>query len=603
MGAENDESKLSLEEFVQLPTTVDFGSYNTENFKLYIKDKPYIKIGKELVSGLVIAYANKNYIQQIFEDLEVSHFEFFPKILSPLDSKVNSDAKIAPILDHPYLGLSGKGVIIGIVDTGIDYTKDVFRFEDGSSKIIRIWDQTLDGPRSSDLYFGAEYTREQMNEAIQSEDPFSIVHTKDSDGHGTFLASVAAGSKTNNFIGAAPGAELIVVKLRRANEYYINRFFRLQDEPNLFQSSDYLLGVNYIVDKAKELNRPIVLCIGMGSNQGTHDGNSILEDYISYISKIPGYAVVTAAGNESNTKHHTYDVIPSTGATKIVSVRVGVESTSFGMTILGSPYDKISIGITSPSGEVISRIPYRLNLQTKEELTFEQTKITIGYYKDISSLIFITLQDAKEGIWEITLYGDSILSGEFHAYLPITGQVSPAVEFMKPVPSSTIVFPATSLRSITCGAYQSEDNSLFISSSWGATLLPRMSPDFVAAGVNVQGVYPTGDGLMTGTSAAAAITTGAAAILMEWGIIQGYLKTMDGDMIRILLGSGCTREEGIVYPNTRWGYGRLNLLSTFLKITESNTQFDESISPQARALYAMQNQAPKNSNKSGYNRS
>lgn len=583
MAEDKDVSTMSIEEFVQLPTTVDFGSYNTENFKRYIKDKPYIKVGKELASGLMVAYTDRDKIQSIFEDLEMSHFEFFPKILSPLYDSENSDANITPILEHPYLGLSGKGVVIGIVDTGIDYTKDVFRFEDGSSKIISIWDQTLDGPRGSGLYFGSEYTREQINEALQSKEPFSIVPTKDTDGHGTFLASVAAGSKTEDFVGSAPGAELIIVKLKRANQYYIERFFRLQDEPNLYESSDYLLGANYIVDKAKERNVPVVLCVGMGSNQGTHDGNSILEEYISFLSKLPGYAVVTAAGNESNAKHHTYDVIPRTGATKVISVRVGVEKTSFAMTILGSPYDKISIGITSPTGEVISRIPYRVNLQTKEDLIFEQTTVSIGYYQDVSSLIFITLQDAKEGIWEITLYGDSIISGEFHAYLPITGQISPWVEFMKPVPNSTIVFPATSLRSITCGAYQSDNNSLYISSSWGPTLLPRMSPDFVAPGVTIRGVYPTGYGVMTGTSAAA-ITAGAAAILMEWGFVQGYLKTMDGDMVRILLGAGCTREEGISYPNTRWGYGKLNLLGTFLKIAESNIQFDQSITPQSLEL-------------------
>lgn len=575
-----DVSAMSLEEFVSLPTTVDFYYYNTENFKNYLKSKPYIKVGAELPSGLIIAYTSEEYIQSIFEELEVSQFAFFPKILSPVDHKSNSDAAITTIIDHPYLGLSGKGVMVGIIDTGIDYTKEVFRFEDGSTKVISLWDQTMDGPRSSDLYFGSEYGREQINEALQADDPFSMVPSKDTDGHGTFLASVAAGSRTDQFVGSAPGAELIVVKLRRASPYYIKQFLRPEHEPNLYESTDYLLGLDYIVKKARRRNLPLVLCIGMGSNQGTHDGNSVLEEYISFISKLPGCAVVTAAGNESNAKHHTYDVIPRTGGTKAISVRVGTGKTSFAMTILGSPYDKISIGITSPTGEVIHRIPYRMNLHTTEQLTFERTKITIGYYKDVASLIFITLEDAKEGIWEIVLYGDSIVSGEFHAYLPITGQVSPFVEFMKPVPANTIVFPATSLRSITCGAYNSEDNSLFVSSSWGPTLLPRMAPDLVAPGVNIGGIYPSGFGSMTGTSAAAAITAGAAAILMEWGIVQGYLKAMDGDMIRILLGSGCTREEGIIYPNSRWGYGKLNLLGTFLRIAESNIQFDQASTQQ-----------------------
>jgi len=576
MAVETDENTLPLAEFLKLSTTVDFASFNTEKFKRYIKDKPYIKVGKEMAPGVVIVYTNKNRIQKIFEDFKTSQFQFFPKILSPLDSKANTDAGITPIVKHPYLGLSGKGVIIGIVDTGIDYTKDVFKYENGTSKIISIWDQTMEGESPADFHFGSVYSREQINEALKSKNPFEIVPSVDTDGHGTFLASVAAGRQTDQYVGAAPGADLIIVKLRRANQYYIDRYFRPADEPNLYESSDYLLGANYIFDKAKELNAPIVLFVGMGSNQGTHDGNSIFEDFIATVSKIPGNAVVTAAGNESNAKHHTYDILPRTGSTKVVGVRVGEERTSFGMTIIGSPYDTISIGITSPTGEVISRIPYRLGLETTEELTFEKTTVTIGYFKDVSSLIFITLKDAKEGIWEITLYGDSIVSGEYHAWLPITGQVSPEVEFMKPVPDSTIVFPATSIRSITCGAYNSEDNSLFVSSSWGPTLVPRMSPDFVAPGVNVSGVYPTGYGTMTGTSVAAAITAGAAAILMEWGVVQEYLTSMDGDMIRVLLGAGCKRDEGVKYPNTRWGYGKLDLQQTFLSIAGSTIQFDAS---------------------------
>ncbi len=143
----------------------------------------------------------------------------------------------------------------------------------------------------------------------------------------------------------APGAELIVVKLRRASPYYIKQFLRPEHDPNLYESTDYLLGLDYIVKTARRLNRPFVLCIGMGSNQGTHDGNWVLEEYISFISKLPGCAVVTAAGNESNAKHHTYDVIPRTGGTKVINVRVGTGKTSFTMTILGSPYKKSPLGL------------------------------------------------------------------------------------------------------------------------------------------------------------------------------------------------------------------------------------------------------------------
>lgn len=209
-----DETEMSLAEFVSLPTTVSFHVLNTTRFRNYVKERPYIKVGPELKSGYVPAYTSIANIQKVFVELGSDFTGFFPKIMSPLAAPSLDAAGITPVIEHPYLDLSGKGVIIGIIDTGIDYTKEVFQFENGTSKIISIWDQTLDGPRGPDLYYGAEFSRAQINEALASENPFDIVPTTDTDGHGTFLASVAAGSRTEDFVGAAPGAELVVVKLR-----------------------------------------------------------------------------------------------------------------------------------------------------------------------------------------------------------------------------------------------------------------------------------------------------------------------------------------------------------------------------------------------------
>lgn len=244
------------------------------------------------------------------------------------------------------------------------------------------------------------------------------------------------------------------------------------------------------------------------------------------------------------------------------------------MTISDPTYDKISVGITSPTGEVVARIPFRVGLEYTEKLIFEETSITIQYYKTLNNVVFLRFQRATQGIWEVTLFGDSIISGEYFAWLPITGQVSEYVDFLKPVPEYTIVYPATSLRSITCGAYNGSDNSLFVSSSWGPTRLPRMAPDFVAPGVNVRGIFPTGYGTMTGTSVAAAVTSGAAAILFEWGIVQGNIPSIDGDLARTLLISGCVREENMDYPNIKWGYGKLNLIGTFTAIKESIVNYN-----------------------------
>lgn len=568
VNSDIEEGNMSLEEFIKLPTTVAYNAINTKRLQFFVKQNPFIKIGMQLGTGYAPVYINIKNTPLLFEELG-NQYSLFPAILSPVDAEANNEAGITPIIEHPYLDLSGKGVIIGIVDTGIDYTKDVFQYENQTSKIVSIWDQTIDGPRGSNVNFGSEYSRAQINEALKAENPLDIVPTTDNDGHGTFLASVAAGRQTQDYIGAAPGAELVVVKLRRAHQYFIDELFLPPDKPNYFHNADVMLGMQYIIDVSKEINRPVVICIGLGCNDTGHDGYTMFGEYISYLSQRPGYAVVVAAGNESNAKHHTQGVLFRTGSTENIGIRVG-ETTSFSLNIFVAAYDKISVGMTSPTGEVISRVPFNVDESTEEELIFDKTTIIITYYKAVNTVVTIGFKNANEGIWEILLYGDSILGGEYHAWLPITYQVSPKVEFLKPVPEYTIVYPGNALRSITCGAYDPSNNSLYVSSSWGPTRLPRMAPDFVAPGVNVTGVYPTGIGGMTGTSAAAAIAAGAGAIMMEWAIVQGNLLSMDGDLLRLYLISGCTREDGMVFPNIKWGFGKLNLYGTFWGIRESN---------------------------------
>ncbi len=568
MASEAEEIAMSLEEFVKLPTTVAFDTIISKQFERFVTEHPYIKIGTQLGTGYVPIYINIERIPILLEELGNSYL-LSPALLSPLDESANNEAGITRVITHPNLNISGKGVIIGLIDTGIDYTKEVFRYEDGTSKIISIWDQTLDGPRRQNLYYGAEFTREQINAALASDTPFDLVPTRDTEGHGTFLASVAAGRQTSDYIGAAPGAELVVVKLKRASQYFIDQLLLYPpDNPNVFQNVDAMLGMQYILDVAREYAMPVIFCVGIGSNHAGHDGFTYFEEYISYLSQRPGYAVVTAAGNESNTKHHTQGKLFRTGSTNDISIRVGAPS-SFRISIFGATYDKFSVGITSPSGEIISRVPFYAQTETREDLLFEKTTVIIEYNRALNTVINVGFINAKEGEWIITIYGDSIMNGEYHAWLPITGQVNPEVEFLKPSPEFTIVYPATSLRSITPGAYNSTENSLYVSSSWGPTRLPRIAPDFVAPGVNVTGFYPTGLGTMTGTSTSAAVTAGAAANLMEWGIVQGNMPSMDGDLLRRLLISGCRREEDVIYPNIRWGYGRLDLYGSMWSIRES----------------------------------
>ncbi len=570
-----EEDRLPLEEYVKLPTTVDFQVINTPRFREYASDKPYLHFGTELANNYMIVYTNEKYIKGLLMDLGSDFLSFYPKILSPLDNISNDRSGITQVLNQPFLDLSGSGVIIGFVDTGIDYRNKAFQFEDGTSKILSIWDQTIDGKRGPGLYFGSDYSNEDINLALESSSPLNLVPQTDEDGHGTFLASVAAAGKSEGYIGAAPGADIIAVKLRRARDFYIRRYLLSPDDPNLYESSDFLLGIKYILDKSTEYDRPVVICIGMGSNTSAHDGNTLFEDYISFVSQRPGVAFVTAAGNEANARHHTQGRLSGSNTVDNVSIKVGRQGASFSVIIFGPAFDKLSLGIVSPTGEVIPRMPFRSGLEFSEKLILEETRVFIRYFKDINNNMIVGFENATEGIWDIRIFGDSVIDGGYWAWLPISGQVCSEVEFLRPVPEYTIVYPAAALRSITCGSYNTEDGSLSVSSSWGPTRMPRMAPDFVAPGVGVRGIYPAGYGTMTGTSAAAAITAGAAALLMEWGIIKNNMPTINGDLIKSLLIGGCTRDDGMVYPNVKWGYGKLNLYNSFIYLRETASDYKD----------------------------
>ena len=557
---------MPIEEFVMLDDVVDFYTYYDVVFRDYIKDKPYVKVGTILAQEYVVAYTTEQYMPQVAKELNVGYLNIFPNICGLMDRMSLDQAGITSIHQQPYLNLRGHDVLIGLIDTGIDYTKDTFKYEDGTSKIKFIWDQTLKGnlpKHPDDLHYGAEFTQDDINEALKAENPFDIVPHKDTVGHGTFLAGIAAGREEGQYVGAAPDSEIIMVKLRKARPYYLNKYLVPKNQENAFQSSDILLGLKYILEKGLELNMPTAICIALGTNLDGHNGVSLFEEYISIVSQKTHAAICTPAGNESNAKHHVEGRIDKSGAIKSVEVRCGDNVDSFSMAFWFSGYDRVNLAIKSPLGQIIDQMTVKAGVLYDKKLVLENSRIQVEYFIGESNSATLKVLDPTPGIWTIILTGEIILDGSFHGWMPIKGFISEDVEFLEPSPNSTIVNPSTSIGSITCGAYNSLNNSLYISSSWGPTRLPRVSPDLVAPGVNVGGIFPTGYGTMTGTSVATAITTGAAALLLQWGIVDQNDRDMNTYRLRSYLVRGCKQDTGVTYPNNQWGYGKLNLQETF----------------------------------------
>ena len=561
---------MSVEEFAKLPHVIQLYGKNGPIFENKIKDLPYIKLGKVVRGGYAVMYLDSRRVNDLIEALSTAAFELFPEVLSLLGRSSLEASNIMRVQQHPHLDLRGRGTLIGFIDTGIDYTKDAFIHEDGKSKIRYIWDQTIEGNSPDDFLFGSEYTNEQINQALQSTAPQNIVPSIDTQGHGTFLASVAASKQNTEYIGAAPDADLLVVKLRRLEKFYNNFFCIPESQENAFSSADVMLAIEYLIDRANQLKMPLAICIGLGTNMSGHDGFSVLGEYISVTSQLTGICICTAVGNESSAGHHTSGVITESSSTYDVQVRVPENSKSFMMQIFANSPDRMSVSLKSPLGEVIPRAIARSGSITETNLVLERAIVSVRYFFPIGAsgaqVIIIRFFHPTPGIWEVNLHGDIIVNGRFNAWLPITGLLTPGIQFLTPDPYTTVVMPGTSTGSITSGAYNDRDNTLYVNSSWGPTRNALVKPDLVAPGVDVAGIFPMGNGTMTGTSVAAAITTGACALMLQWGIVERNDVSLNTNRIKSFLIRGCRREPNILYPSFQWGFGKLDLFNSFMQL-------------------------------------
>lgn len=549
---------------------VDFFIRKGAYFERYILEHPGLITSHTVNDTYTICYATIDAYQDMTRYMGSENG--LPNVLGLLGRAELEASGIIQIQQQPYLDLKGQDVLIGFLDTGIDYTKEVFQNSDGTSKIQFIYDQSMPGTPPEGFPIGVEYTNEQINAALASEAPTSMLPHVDEAGHGTFLASVSAGASQNDFIGAAPEAGIIMVKLKGAYPFMREHLFVPEEQNNAFEATSVMLGVEYILKKARELACPVVICVGVGSSYGSHDGSSPLEDYLFDISNIPGVCVCVAAGNESQAKHHYYNHFSRDRAPENIDIQVGQNAGNILVTITNRLSDIISVSVRSPTGELVKRVPAKPMFTQVTKLVLEESEVSVSYSFPIGGsgdqVTLVKIRNATPGLWTITAYGDFIIDGSIRAWLPMTGFIAPNVEFLSSTPYNTITFPATGLGPICCGAYNSVRNILYPPSSWGPTRIQNDVPDLLAPGYQIGGIYPNGFGYMSGTSCATAITAGACALLMQWGIVKGNDFGFSTPVVRAYLIRGCNRNELMIYPNNQWGFGMLNLTRTFYYMRE-----------------------------------
>lgn len=520
------------------------------------------------IQAMDFGYKTAYIDSRVLDPLTIERYWYnsIPQCYVPLDTQPLSQAGIIQLQNYPTIQLLGKGIMIGFVDTGIDYKNGIFRNLDGTTRIAGIWDQTIqEGTPPPGILYGSAYTESMINEALLLDDPFSKVPSTDEDGHGTYIASVAAGGADveHQFTGVAPEAAIAVVKLKPAKTY-LKEFYAIREEALCYQENDIMTALKYLNMLARERKMPLVICMALGTNFGGHNGTSLLSTILDRYSMIMNRSVVIGTGNEAALRHHYYHSFRDRMDVDSVEIRVGAGVTGFVAELWSALPTVVTVSVVSPSGERTGNIPFRLGARYQYLFSFERTMLTIEsrllQENNDSQLVFIRFSNAVPGIWKIEVTPLLNEDGDFHIWLPIEGFLEGEVYFLESDPDNTITEPGSCRMAMTVAYYNSFENGVDINSGRGYTRDGIVKPDFAVPGAEITGVHPDGRFInRTGSSGATAIAAGGAALMMNWILVQPQTVSVSSSQVRNIIIMGADRRQETEYPNREWGYGTMNL--------------------------------------------
>ena len=501
--------------------------------------------GEELLGGYGILWVPQSLLPAVSNFPQIEYMEK-PKRLFFAVNQAKAASCFAGVQEGG-LGLSGAGVLVGILDSGIDYFHRDFRNEDGSTRILFLWDQVLE----------QIYDEAQINEALNAPargEGQVTVPSVDVSGHGTAVAGIAAGNGRDSgglYRGAAYGSSLIVVKLGTAQAEGFPRTTQL------------MRALDFVLKKAVELGRPIAVNISIGNTYGSHDGTSLLETFMDEAAGFGRNVIVVGSGNEGGSAGHASGVL-SEGRQAEILVSVAPYETSLSVQLWKAYADQFRVTLVAPSGEQLGPFSETLGPQRYRYRSAQgETRILVYYGKPSPYsrfqeiyLDFIPEQTyIGSGIWRILLEPVKILSGQYDLWLPSHNLLNPSTRFLGASPDTTLTIPSTAGKAITVGAYDPSYQSYAQFSGRGYTRLNQVKPDLAAPGTNI--TTPAAGGgyeRVTGTSFAAPFVTGAAALIMEWGIVKGNDPFLYGEKVKACLQRGARQLPGFeTWPNPQLG--------------------------------------------------
>lgn len=495
------------------------------------------------------------------ETIQKYGYSAIPNVYGLMSEEALEASGVLRIRRQPYLDLYGQGVLIGFVDTGIDYTHEAFISADGSSRILAIWDQTVEEGEGTERFpYGSVYRQGQINEALLSENPQQIVPSRDEDLHGTFLAGVACGNenRSQQFSGVAPLSQILMVKCKQAKQSYRN-YYGIPSEVTAFQENDIMAGIAFLFAEAQRVQKPIIICLGIGTNMGNHNSSTNLGQYLSRYLSIPGIGIVVCAGNEGNARHHHRIT------KREDNIDINVEGQLFGFMaqLWWRTPGELSFDVISPSGEVYGNI--KAISGARQQYRFEPEGTTLEIYFGVSleltreQVVVFRFSSVKQGVWRVRTRFEYD-NPNFSMWLPIRQFLEEEVVFLEADPNQTITNPGNAYNVITVSAYDVRNDGLYLQASRGFTPDGNVKPVVVAPGVEVLGTYPRGRyGTMSGSSVSAAFAAGIAALFMQ----QEGMETTSSNTLREIFIRGA-QKRGEPYPNEEWGFGIVDAYNSLI---------------------------------------